>query len=762
MIREFTGFNNLNINEKSDFSIFFRSNKVYISKKNISLNKWLYILKIECEILDVSFPYDLSRGTAQLKNNRTKLSLLEGYLKEETIKELFENHPQKEKYQNIELNFDKNSISVKGIYNINTNDSSLKNNYLPFLFKIGVYIKNDRLFLVLLEDYILGTLPSLRYKFIQEFFDIPNINNHSLNIYSIKIFPALLDNLFPVSGYKIPNYKNTLFRTLDIENSIIRFSLADTISKDLSPIPAIKDTLATLEIYKENEELFYKLLNDEISNSDISQITDIKNISKDRVKQKLFIEFLENSFASVEILKTLSERNINDDIMLDIAIKLANFDSKYRFEEIINKLIVKLKKENKNNILEIIYIYMGYYHKNNNSSKSILYFEKLWNINRNYLYIWKDFFDELIKYENYFLAVEIGEFIAPKVSDEEYFWEKIGDIFSNNIQNYNKALEYYTRVLRISPELIMVKLKILDLYALQEKNLFAIDRLNQLLDENRSNLYLKLEIDKRLAKLWYKEQHFERAIFHIEQALKEHKNPELYYMAYESSQKMQDDLRAFEYLKLGLNYYENYQPDKDSLYYKISSDIAEIHLNRGELFKAYEHLILIPKEYLSLNTINSINNLLIKLNKKEELFKYMELKEKLLDKREEKIKFWKENLSLFKNKYPDIMNEAKSALNLALLSPENDDFFYNFEELKHILKDNEILYKIMKLYNKRAKLISDKLEKGDLYYKIFKMANALNNKALAYKTLKTGLKESPQHRGLKLIYKKWLDDKKRY
>lgn len=765
MIKEFTSFNNLNINEKSDFSIFFKKNKVYISKKNISLNKWLYISRIECEILDVSFPYDLSRGTAQLKNNRTKLSLLEGYLKEETIKELFENHPQKDKYQNLELNFDKDSISIKGIYNINSNSNNLNssnNHHLPFLFKLGIYIQDDKLFLVLLEDYILGILPNLRYKFIQDFFDIPNINNNSLNIYSIKIFPSLLNDLFPSSGYKIPNYKNTLFKSLDIENGIIKFSLVDSINEEIPSIPTIKDTLATLEIYKENEELFYKLLNDKITQNDRSQITDIKNISKDRVKQKLFVEFLENSFASIEILKTLSERKINDDIMLDIAIKLATFNSKYRFEEIINKLIVKLKKENKNNILEIIYIYLGYYYKNNNSNKSILYFEKLWNLNRKYHYIWKDFFDELIKYENYFLAVEIGEFIAPKISNEEYFWEQIGDIFANNIKDYNKALEYYTRVLRVAPELIFVKLKILDLYTLQGKHLFTIDRLNQLLDENRENLFLKVEIDKRLAKLWYKEQHFERAIFHLEQALKEHKNPELYYMAYESSKKMQDDLRAFEYLKLGLNYYENYQEDKDKLYYKISSSIAKIYLDRGELFKSYDLLIAIPKNHLSLNIINIINNLLVLLNKKDELFKYQELKEKLLNKKEDKIEFWKKTIDLFKNKYFDIINEAKSSLNLALLNPENDDFFYNFEELKHTLKDNDILYKIMELYNKRAKLIDDKLEKGDLYYKVFKIANSINNKDLAYKTLKKGLKNSPTHKGLKLIYKKWINDKKRY
>jgi len=346
MVKEFTNFNNLLTTEKSDFSIFFKQNKVYISKKNISLNKWLYISKIECEILDISFPYDLSRGTKQLKNNRTKLSILEGILKEQTIKELFENHPQKEKYHNLELNFNKDSISIKGVYQLNT----------PFLLKLGVYIQNDKLFLVLLEDYILGSLPTLRYKFIQDFFNIKNITNHSLNIYSIKIFPNLLSNIFPANGYKTPNYKKTIFSELNIENGIIKFQLADSVENDIPTIPAIKNTIATLEIYKQNEELFYKLINNDISNDDIIEITDIKNISKDRVKQKLFIEFLENSFASVDILKTLSEKYIDDDISLDIAVKLANFDSPYRFEELIQKLIVKLNKKKENNTLEMIYI----------------------------------------------------------------------------------------------------------------------------------------------------------------------------------------------------------------------------------------------------------------------------------------------------------------------------------------------------------------------------------------------------------------------
>ena len=754
MIKEFTGFNNLAINEKSDFSIFFKKNKVYISKKNISLNKWLYISKIECEILDVSFPYDLSRGTVQLKNNRTKLSLLDGYLKEETIKELFENHPQKEKYQNLELSFNKDSISIKGIY---------QENHIPFIFKLGVYIKEDKLFLVLLEDYILGLLPSLRYKFIQDFFDISNINTSSLNIYFIKIFPSLLNNIFPVSGYKIPNYKNTLFKKLNIENGIIKFQISDTTNENITQIPTIKKTLATLEIYRENEELFYKLLNNKITKNDIAQITDIKNISKDRIKQKLFIEFLENSFASVEILKTLSEKNINDDIMLDIAIKLSNFDSPYRFEEIINKLIVKLKKENKNNILEMIYIYMGYYYKERGNKKSVLFFERLWNINRKYHYIWRDFFDELIKYKNYFLAVEIGEFIASKTENEEYFWENIGDIFTNNLKNYDKALEYYTRVLRVSPELIPVKLKILDLYALQEKNLFAIDRLNQLIDENRENLFLKTEIDKRLAKLWYKEKHFERAIFHIEQALKEHKNPELYFMAYKSSINLKDDLRAFEYLKLALNYYENYQITRDDLFYKITYNIAKIYSDRGELIKSYNYLISIPAKNTSIKTIDLINNILILLDKKEELFRYMKLKEKLINKKSEKIEFWQKNINLFKDSYKDEINEAKAILELAMVAPENDDFFYNFEEIKHIIINNdETPYQIIDLYLKRTDIIEDEFEKGDLYYKIFKIADSINNKDLAYKMLKKGLENTPSHKGLKLIYKKWIDDKKRY
>ena len=61
MVKEFISFNRFSEIEKSDFSIFFKKDKVFLSKEKIELNKWLYISKIECEISDVSFPYDLSK-----------------------------------------------------------------------------------------------------------------------------------------------------------------------------------------------------------------------------------------------------------------------------------------------------------------------------------------------------------------------------------------------------------------------------------------------------------------------------------------------------------------------------------------------------------------------------------------------------------------------------------------------------------------------------------------------------------------------------
>ena len=134
----------------------------------------------------------------------------------------------------------------------------------------------------------------------------------------------------------------------------------------------------------------------------------------------------------------------------------------------------------------------------------------------------------------------------------------------------------------------------------------------------------------------------------------------------------------------------------------------------------------------------------------------------MISKKEDKIAFWKKTIKLFRYELYDEVNEAKSSLKLASLKPENDDFFYDFEELKHNLHENGFKYKIIDLYLKRAEVCSSEFEKGDLYYKVFKIAKSLDDKDLAYKALKIGLEKAPKHKVLKLTYKKWIDDKKRY
>ena len=250
--------------------------------------------------------------------------------------------------------------------------------------------------------------------------------------------------------------------------------------------------------------------------------------------------------------------------------------------------------------------------------------------------------------------------------------------------------------------------------------------------------------------------------FDIEQALKEHKSALLYYMAYESSRELKDDLRAFEYLKMAQNYYDNYQIDKDDLYFKIIYKTAKINFDRGELIKAFDNLITIPESLLTIEIIDLINNLLLMLDKKDEFFKYMELKEKLIETTSQKISFWQENINFFKNNDKTELNLAKASLKLSNIEPNNDEFFYDFEELKHNLSELESKYKIIELYNKRAEVCSSEFEKGDLYYKIFKIAKDIDDKDTAYKSLKKGLEKSPKHKVLKLTYKKWIDDKKRY
>jgi hypothetical protein len=169
----------------------------------------------------------------------------------------------------------------------------------------------------------------------------------------------------------------------------------------------------------------------------------------------------------------------------------------------------------------------------------------------------------------------------------------------------------------------------------------------------------------------------------------------------------------------------------------------------------------IPESKLSVKIIDLINDVLLLLNKKDQLFKYMQLKEKLIKNTNEKIEFWNFNINLFKNN-GDEVNQAKSALNLALIAPENEDFFYDFEELKHIINEKEFLQKIIDLYFIRAEVCDDEYEKGDLYFKIFKIAKSLDNKDISYQALKKGLKEAPKHVALKLAYKKWIDEKKIY
>ena len=733
--------------KKSYFSLNMRENSVFISKKDVEITPWLYISELESKMLDISFPFDFSRGTQQLKNKRGEIKFIDGLVKAKELSELFYQYIP-ENFKDIALSFFRDRIIVRGVYQI-------ENNSIPFLFKFGIQLRDNRIVFVLLEDYILGKTYKLRFDLLKELFDIPSLEQDGFFTFSAKIFPSILHEIFSANGYKLPNYQNLTFTELLVDNDFIKFKLEDKIDIEKSDIPILKETISKLELYSTKRELFNKIKQSGVTKELRERYGDINTIHHNWVDLKFFLEFLEPKLYITEYLNSIFREKISTDIIVDISLKYKELKEETLFYETILIAVSRAEKDRDYPLLEMFYLYLAYYHKENRSKESIVWFEKLWSLNKDYTDIWFDFFTELIEYKSYFLAVEVGERIAENLDGEEesFIWQKIGYIFNHHINNPKLALKYYAMALRITPNSVILKLDMIDVYIKSGRNLYAIEKLNNILEDEFSSV-LKSKINERLYDLWNKEKEYERALFHIEQILKDKKDPKLYYKASTLVRILEDSVRVFDYLALIISHYRFYELKEDELYYKALKELAVIYKEKGNIEKSYKYFSKLPFKYFNEDDVDNFLTV-IKLSKKiENIFKYLEYKESFLKNDEQKYNFWREYLNYFGKIYPNRNNYIKTLIRALLNNPKDSTLFKKLVKIDSV-KNNEYK-KIIDIYRKRLSH-STQEEEIIIYHRIYKIAKINDNSLIMFEILEEAIKEYPENKLFLSLYKEWIE-----
>jgi len=394
-------------------------------------------------------------------------------------------------------------------------------------------------------------------------------------------------------------------------------------------------------------------------------------------------------------------------------------------------------------LLELLYINLSFNYKSKENKKSIFYFEKLWNLNKNLNFLWFDFFIELIKYNEYFLALEVGQYILNSldIDKKAILLEHLGDIALNNLNKIDESLNYYSYALRLFPNSIILKLKIIDVYIKKENYKFATLKLNELL-ENNDSFYLKNKIHERLFNIWDKQNEYERAIYHLEQIIKDKLDMNYYYKGYELTFKLKDFERAKHYLKAIINHYDHYILEYDDLFFKAIKNIADIYLTEDNYNKAIEYYNKVPLSYYNKKEINELIKLFFSLNKFDYIEKYYLKLVEFEENNEEKANIFKELALIMKNTFNNTEKFLSYCFNSLLYNLNQQNLIEIFYKYNQKLNDFNL---VANVYSKLAEAESDKIKKSELYFQVFKIKYLNKEKIKAFEFLKLSLKFNSQN-----------------
>ncbi len=646
-------------------------------------------------------------------------------------------------FSNIKLFFQDKEIIFQGIFNG-------YNKKIPFITVFGPYIQNGELHLVLLEEYWLEKLPLWKEDCLDMLLSPLNFRKTAQSHYKIPIFPEILLPIYPENGYKIPDYRDFQFATISFDENSFQFSFEKNIEN--SEYPTSK-TLLKIEYFKNS----YIFDSEEYLKRDSYRVK--KLLEENRLYQNmeyvpLYLDVVDYDLDSVQLIESILKNGADSSAILEALHIYEALELDELFMHWAETLIKQIKERRFFQLLEILYLKIAYRMVEKNSSKSVYYFEKLWNLSKNIKWYYFDFWKELVKYKHFITAKEIGDSILEYISKDEQseLLEGLGEICHKELKLYDEALKYFTLALKLSPNLVMLKLKLIDLHITIENNQFALLKLNELIDDSDS--FLKIEIHKRLSILWEIEKNYERALFHLQQIIQNQPNIQHFKRGYNLSQLKKDREYSIHYLKEILNYYEKYRLERDEDYYFAMKKIGFIYAEDRVFSKVLEIYSEIPKEYLDIYELEILVNFFIEVGDVGSTLSYSQL---LLEKESNSIKKGKicEDIALIYRKHYNNNNKYYEMIGKSLIfNPENLDLVDEFEEGKHLIEDISIVETV---YIKILESINDPFEKSDIYFRLYRFYIFNSRKIEAIAILKKSLEYYPNNVFAKKEYQKWLE-----
>ncbi|MBN2693381.1 hypothetical protein JXR93_01840 [bacterium] len=737
--------------KQSGFSLQFKKRALYFLKENFKIYQFITILNSEVRALDISFPYDFSKGTSPLKRKKLKLESFSGVIfaseVSDYINNIFDEKIDSNYFSDIKISFQNKEIIVQGIFNG-------YNRRVPFITVLGPYIENGELHLVLLEEYWLEKLPIWKEDCIDMLLSPLNFRKTAPYHYKIAIFPEILLPIYPENGYKIPDYREFQFATISFEDNSFQFSFGKNIENTEYPT---SKTLLKIE-YFSNGQIFDS---EEYKKRDSYKIK--KLLEENRLYQKteyipLYLDVVDYDLDSVQLIESVLKNGVDSSIILEALHIYDSLELDELFTYWAETLIKQIKERKFFQLLEILYLKIGYRMIEKNDSKSVYYFEKLWSLSKNIKWYYFDFWKELIKYKHFITAKEIGDSILEHISKDEQseVLEGLGEICHKELKLYDESLKYFTLALKLSPNLITLKLKLIDLHITIGNNSFAALKLNELIDESDS--FIKIGIHKRLSILWESEKNYERALFHLQQVILNQPNIDLFKRGFYLSQLKNDREYSLHYLKEILNYYEKYRLERDSDFYFAMKKIGFIYAEERSFGKVLAIYNEIPKEYLDVYELEILVNFFIEVGDIVSTLSYSQL---LLEKESNFIKKGKisEDIALIYRKHYNNINKYYEMIGKSLIyNPNNIELFDEFEEGKHFVEDISIVENV---YIKILDSINDPFEKSELCFRLYKLYIFNARKIEAIAILKKSLEYNSNNIIAKREYQKWLENGKK-